>query len=43
MNRQGRRLPGTLSSDATMLLSLGEPAVSDGQLILSPQSFVVLG
>ena len=38
-----RRLPDALSSDAVMLLSIGEPAVSDGQLMLSPQSFVVLG
>lgn len=29
--------------DATMLLSLGEPVVGDGQLTLSPQSFAVLG
>ena len=30
-------------SDADVLLSLGEPAVSGGQLTLSPQSFVVFG
>ena len=36
-------LPDELSSDADVLLSLGEPAVSGGQLTLSPQSFVVFG
>lgn len=36
-------LPNALSPDATMLLSLGEPVVGDGQLTLSPQSFAVLG
>ncbi|WP_143881870.1 alpha-amylase family glycosyl hydrolase [Bifidobacterium longum] len=36
-------LPDTLSPDAVMLLGLGEPAVGDGQLTLSPQSFAVLG
>ncbi len=35
-------LPDELSSDADVLLSLG-PAVSGGQLTLSPQSFVVFG
>ena len=35
-------LPDELSSDADVLLSLSEPAVS-GQLTLSPQSFVVFG
>ena len=30
-------------SDADVLLSLSEPAVSGGQLTLSPQSFVVFG
>ena len=34
-------LPDELSSDADVLLSLSEPAVSGGQLTLSPQSFVV--
>ena len=29
--------------NADVLLSLGEPAVSGGQLTLSPQSFVVFG
>lgn len=36
-------LPDELSSDADVLLSLSEPAVSGGQLTLSPQSFVVFG
>ena len=35
-------LPDELSSDADVLLSLSEPAVSGGQLTLSPQSFVCL-
>ncbi len=36
-------LSNALSPDVTMLLSLGEPVVGDGQLTLSPQSFAVLG